>query len=473
MNLNESIYAPRKHELRFKYNRSQQITRNDIDVNDQNLLDDMKDNDVKPNADKRDAEVIADESLPEDHPIEESNNQFEVFGFTKKKRTIDDIREEHLRANANYYNHLFYSPDPTMSSSLIRELPFLDYFYPNMKRLNLYTRMQGAIGGMAFDSKIYDVLHINTPYSENPGEKYRTAAYTPEDLESLKDEIRINYDKNNNWYKSDAADFNHIIFCCKLYSMLYDMLTDQNLDFDQMSAYHTDIMAEWRDRVTGAYDEIKNASTGRWYQMAQILHDLCWYPLDDPDNATDVASCRIAFVNSLASGKEIVRNMNEANAGEMVSKEDTVAYLVKELELGDECFLVPSLQLYPIVNAGSVKMAMDQIDRVEPEYLEEYVRNLNKKYKEFGCTFSISIDHPYAKFADKAIIDNMTRVLMEGDSVANDHGVTTGKEEVEPWYLTKEVRGGETDHDFYPDRNLGPNVGKDNQKEFTKHYSIL
>ena len=39
--------------------------------------------------------------------------------------------------------------------------------------------------------------------------------------------------------------------------------------------------------------------------------------------------------------------------------------------------------------------------------------------------------------------------------------------------LTKETRGGQVDHDFYPDRNLGPNVGKDNTKDFTKHYSIL
>ena len=467
MSLNESIYAPRKHELRFKYSRHQDVIRNDIDIDDQNLLASEHDTDeVKPNQDRRDSEVIESESKPEDHPIEE---QVEIFGFTKKNRTIDDIREEHLRANANYYNHLFYSPDPNLSIGLIKRFPFLDYFYPNMKRLNLYTRMQGAIGGLAFNDELYKLIGIRTPFSEST-EYYQVPdnEIDPEELQLL---IDSNYSSQNNWYKVDAAMTSHIIFCAKLYSMLDDMMRDQNLDFEQMNMYHTELMMEWRDRVCGAYDNLK--TTKNWYQGAQILHDLCWYPLDNPDNPSDVTSCRIAFVNSLASGKEVLSGMNEANAGEMISKEDTVAYLVKELDLGDECFLVPSLLLYPVVNAGSVKMAMDQITRVDPEHVEEYVKNLNRKYREFGCNFSISVDHPYAPYADKAIIDNMSRVLMEGDSVVNDQGVSTGKEEVEPWYLTKEVRGGDVDHDFYPDRNLGPNVGKDNTKEFTKHYSIL
>ena len=470
MSLNESIYAPRKHELRFKYNRHQDVIHNDVDIDDENLLASENDEDeVKPNQEKRDSEVIGSENKPEENLIE---GQVEVFGFTKKNRTIDDIREEHLRANANYYNHLFYSPDPSISIGLIKRFPFLDYFYPNMKRLNLYTRMKGAIGGLAFERDLYEkYLGIRAPFTDTDHEHDSVATLTEAGKEELDAFIDANYSSLNNWYKVDAAEKSHIIFCAKLYSMLADMLTDQNIDFAEMNTYHIELMMEWRDRVCGAYDMLK--TTNKLYQVVQVLHDLCWYPLDNPDNPSDVTACRIAFVNSLASGKDVLSGMNEANAGEMISKEDTVAYLVKELDLGDECFLVPSLFLYPVVNAGSVKMAMDQITRVDPEHIEEYVENLNRKYREFGCNFSISIDHPYAPYADKAIIDNMTRVLMEGDTVVDDEGTSTGKEEVEPWYLTKETRGGQVDHDFYPDRNLGPNVGKDNTKDFTKHYSIL
>lgn len=470
MSLLESIYAPRKHELRFRYNRHQDVTHNEVDIDDQELLSSEHDtSEVKPNQDRRDTEVINDESTPEDHPIEE---KVEVYGFGKKSRTIDDIREEHLRANANYYNHLFYSPDPSISIGLIKEFPFLDYFYPNMKRLNLFTRMKGSIGGLAFERDLYEkYLGIRAPFVESDIPRYSIGGLTDIGNEEIDMFINTHYSGNNNWYKIDAADKSHILFCAKLYSMLADMIMDRNLDYTQMNAYHVEIMTEWLDRVTTAYELMKTSNNV--YKIAQILHDLCWYPLDNPNNPTDITSCRIAFVNSLASGKEVLSGMNEANAGEMISKEDTVAYLVKELELGDECFLVPSLFLYPVINAGSVKMAMDQITRVDPENVEEYVTNLNRKYKEFGCNFSISIDHPYAPYADKNIIDHMSRVLMEGDTVVDDHGTSTGKEEVEPWYLTKEVRGGEVDHDFYPDRNLGPNVGKDNTKDFTKHYSIL
>ena len=464
-----SIYSPKKYESKFKYYRHQELEQNDLTVSDKNILNPPDEDEIKPNEDKRDSEIIDDDGK-EEQPIVESDENMTIFGFDKKPKKIDDIREDHLRANANFYNQLFYSPDPAISIGLIKELPFLEYFYPNVKRLNLYSRMKGACGGLALDPEMYRRLGIRMPYSENKSNLTAVPEMSMEDREDLNIYIDANYDEYSNWYKVDAKDNSHIIFCCKLYSLMDEILNNPQFDINDLTVYHNDLLMEWQERVLGAADELKK--TRNWYQLAQILHDLCWYPLDIPSSQDDATSCRIAFCNNMACRK-LVQNMNEAS--ELHSKEDTVAYLVKELDLGDECFLVPSLLLYPIINKGSIKMAMDQIDRVDPEYVEEYVKNLNKKYREFRCDFSISIDHPYAKYADKAIINNMTRVLVEGDTMVDDHGTSTGKEEVEPWYIDQETRraDGDVDHDFYPDRNLGPNVGKDYQKDFTKHYSIL
>lgn len=473
--LNESIYAPRKYEKRYRYNRHQELTHHDVDIDDKDLLNtDDNEDQVRPDANERDAEIIeSDKNVSEDHPMGESTDDspggVEIFGFNKT-RTRDDIREEHLRANAPYYNYVFYSIDPASTIKMVEELPFLDYFYPNFKRLNLFARIHGTIGGLAIDPEVYKNLRIRMPFTEDKSNLSATPEYTMEELDDLKLYLEASYTVDYNWYMVDAFDINHIIFCLKLYSILDEILNNPYFTITDLTAYHTDLLMEWQERVLGAYDELK--TTKNWYKVAQVLHDLCWYPLDNPESPDDIAACRIAFVNAMASSKNKVQNMNES--GEIRSKEDTVAYLVKELGLGDECFLVPSSFKHPVFSKGSVKMAMDYIDRVDPEDIAEYVKNLNRKYREFRCNFSISIDHPYAKYADKSIIDNMTRVLAEGDTAVNDHGTSTGNPvEGDAWYNVEETRGQDPDHDFYPDRNLGPNTHKDDQKDFTKHYSIM
>ena len=106
-------------------------------------------------------------------------------------------------------------------------------------------------------------------------------------------------------------------------------------------------------------------------------------------------------------------------------------------------------------------MAMDMIREVDETDRAKYARVLNKKYKEFGCTFSISIDHPYAEYADQNIIDHMTRVLSEDDTVVDDQGTSDAgpSPDQAPWYVRSDVNGN-VGQNLLQNKELGPNDKK-------------
>ena len=158
----------------------------------------------------------------------------------------------------------------------------------------------------------------------------------------------------------------------------------------------------------------------------------------------------------------------------MISKEECTAYMVHELGMEDDMFLLPGTSEYPIINQGSIRMAMDMINQISADERAEYSRNLNRKYKEFGCTFSISVDHPYAKYADQNIIDHMNRVLMEGDTTVSDQGTSTsgGDLSTEPWYVRMDVNGN-VGQDLLLNKELGPNDKTHPDVDFTRHSSVF
>lgn len=145
---------------------------------------------------------------------------------------------------------------------------------------------------------------------------------------------------------------------------------------------------------------------------------------------------------------------------ELISKEDCAGYLVHELGLDDDMFLLPASLEYPIINRGSVRLAMDMIRRIPKDQVKEYAKNLNRKYRELGCTFSISVDHPYAQYADQNIVDHMNRVLMEGDTAVQDDGTTAAptdrSTQGQPWYRRVDMQGS-IGQNMLDDKNLGAN----------------
>ena len=142
--------------------------------------------------------------------------------------------------------------------------------------------------------------------------------------------------------------------------------------------------------------------------------------------------------------------------------------------------MIPDLMECPVINKYSVRLAMDSINRIEreyPEYLKTYVANVNRRYQELGCTFSITPDHPFAKYADANVVDHMTFVLTEGDTAvsdsdgASDIGSASNKTD-QPWYKRLDYTG-TLYRDGSENKEMGPNTKPMQKPDWTQHYSIL
>ena len=116
------------------------------------------------------------------------------------------------------------------------------------------------------------------------------------------------------------------------------------------------------------------------------------------------------------------------------------------------------------------------IDSIPDEQKKEYVANLNRKYKELGCTFSIGVDHPYAKYADDYIVDHMTHMLLEGDTAVADDGTSAppskSNDVTNPWYKRLDYVQG-IDHSVLDNSELGPNTKKMQEPDYTPYESFL
>ena len=207
----------------------------------------------------------------------------------------------------------------------------------------------------------------------------------------------------------------------------------------------------------------------------QYLHDLFWNFHDDPYADESKAECICAFASELAGGSS---NLTPKHS--VYSKADCTKYLIKELNLPEDIFLLPIVMEYPILDRSSIKFAIDSIQQVEqtyPDMVKEYVTNLNRKYKEFGCTYQISGNHPYAKYAIPEMVDKVTNLLSEGDTVVSD---TDGASEIgspnnktdQPWYKRLDYTG-TLYRDGSENKEMGPNTKPMQKPDWTQHYSIL
>ena len=202
------------------------------------------------------------------------------------------------------------------------------------------------------------------------------------------------------------------------------------------------------------------------------MFDLFWNFHENPMDSGIITGNIAAMCTQMASAKSMAIGINEAS--ELISKEDCVGYMVKELGMEDDIFLLPGTMEYPVINQNSVRMAMDLITRIDKENIPEYTKNLNRKYRELGCTFSITVDHPYAKYASQMIIDNMTHVLMEGETAVNDHGTSSGTQPPveQPWFVRNDVTG-TVGRDILANKELGPNDKKYPSPDYERNEALL
>lgn len=386
-----------------------------------------------------------------------------VFEKPMTKRTQDEIKADREKLHNLLYNHIFYSNDYVKEVQMMEQYQFLKYFYPNMKTHNFYTHLQVSLGTLGTDKTVYEKLGIRYPF-EIDYTKPIGWSILDDDLDELKLYIDANYESNSNWFCENISyDLNHTVYCLRLYSIMGEILNDPNFRMDLLSEYHIGILLDWGQRVQYHYDQLKDCSekSKSYYKELQYLFDLFWNPADNPEDEAAILSCVLSTVDHMASGS-ILSNINEGT--DLITREDCRKYMVHELGNSDDLYLIPELMQYPIIDKISVRLAMDQIRTVEKEYpneLSTYVTNLNRKYKELGCTFSITVDHPYAKYADGTIIDHMNRILMEGETAVDDHGTSAGTTSYAetPWVIRNDITG-TVGRNLLANKELGPNDGK-------------
>lgn len=393
-------------------------------------------------------------TLSEEVPGIVSEEQFDKG--TEKERQI-----RNLQIAARTANVLNFQPALGKAIANLKEYSFLEYFYPDVKSTAFSIRLLTCLGGLAANDMIWKLYGLRSPLCvDNTQPLTHPNKLSPEEFE---DKVIPWFRKQANWYhEGKAEDSIHIEYCLSLYSVLGMILLNPEFNMDSLDDYWMGVLTDWLNHVQTEYDELSVSvnSTSEFYHR-QYLYDLCWNPTENPMDEAIVTRNIINFASTMVSQKMKV-DLNEAG-GDLLNKDKCNAYIINQLdpEVVDNIYLLPDKMEYPILNQDSIRMAMDMIREVDETDRAKYARMLNKKYKEFGCTFSISIDHPYAEYADQNIIDHMTRVLSEGDTVVDDQGTSDAgpSPDQAPWYVRGDVNGN-VGQNLLQNKELGPNDKK-------------
>ena len=383
-----------------------------------------------------------------------SEEQFDKS--TEKERQI-----RNLQIAARTANVLNFQPALGKAIANLKEYSFLEYFYPDVKSTAFSIRLLTCLGGLATNDMIWKLYGLRPPLCvDNTQPLTHPNKLSPEEFE---DKVFPWFRKQANWYhEGKAEDSIHIEYCLSLYSVLGMILLNPEFNMDSLDDYWMGVLTDWLNHVQTEYDELSASvnSTSEFYHR-QYLYDLCWNPTENPTDEAIVTRNIINFASTMVSQKMKV-DLNETG-GDLLNKDKCNSYIINQLdpEVVDNIYLLPDKMEYPILNQDSIRMAMDMIREVDETDRAKYAQMLNKKYKEFGCTFSISIDHPYAEYADQNIIDHMTRVLSEGDTVVDDQGTSDAgpSPDQAPWYVRSDVNGN-VGQNLLQNKELGPNDKK-------------
>lgn len=391
-------------------------------------------------------------------------------------RTLDEKRQSRVHYNAQYLNNVFYNKDYVKAILNMREFDFLEYFHPNMITHSFPVRLKTANGSLGDNPEMFRMIQLRPPLPAEPTELKTPHLNDPEDDPTI---YLTEYLPTENWFGVDlSSDMDHVIYCMNLYSITGFILYSNDLG-KSLPADWTSIMGDWKNRVIDHYEKMKAEApySNAWYREIQYLHDLMWNFLDNPLSVDTCSMVMCGFASAMSiSGRDQVTVLDH----DLFTKADFEQYLCKELNLPDDCFLLPEFMEYPIFNRASVRLAMDSIRRVEMEYpmlVQEFTKNLNRMYRVMGCSFAITPDHPYAKYADPYIRKNMVNILIEGDSVVNDNDGASdiggpGNKVEQPWYKRLDYTGA-LYRDGSENKELGPNTKPMQKPDYTQYDSFL
>lgn len=396
----------------------------------------------------------------------------------QESRTREDVIRDHIAYNAQFFNAIYYGANYAKSITTMGGLDFLEYFYPDMGTHSFFVYVHSAIGKLALHADLYKKLGMRIPLISEPSDPIGWKDLSERDQGVLEDLILQYYDAQENWFNTDISDdMDHLIYCVRLYAILDKIMRDPNFNMDDLKPEHLNILGQWERRVQEWYNHFQETEeyTEPWYQAIQHLHDLCWNFTDNPDSPDVHAENIVNMTCAMAGGTDPAKGDHT-----LITKADCDKYLIQQLGFDDSIYLIPEKMEYPVLNKHSLKLAMDSIPRVAKEYpddLNTFVKNANRKYKELGCTFSITADHPFAQYADPAIVDNMFSVLSEGDTAVNDTdgaaniGSPNNKTD-QPWYKRLDYTG-TLYRDGSENKEMGPNTKPMQKPDWTQHYSIL
>ncbi len=389
------------------------------------------------------------------------------------KRTKEQVVREHLNLHSLFYNSLFFGDEYLKSLKAMEAYSFLDYFYPSFKTTNLYTRVSTAIGGLGRVESIYQHLGIRAPLSTEFNTELGWC--DPASLVDFDIDVETNYDTEMNWFKVSLKDnYEHLLYCLRLYSIVGDIMLNPGFEPSHLTEKHIGLLTDWSQRVCYHWDLMcrEDEFSVPYMMQAQYLYDLMWDTHDNPFSHTDISANILAMVNKMVSGRNMIDTMNEST--ELISKEQCAGYMVHELGLDDDIFLLPGTLEYPIIDRTSVKMAVDNICRVPHEQIKEYTANLNRKYRELGCTFTIPVDHPYAKYAVGFI--DLSRILTETETAVQDDGTsaspTDRATQGQPWYRRVDITG-TLSRDLLKDDETGATDKRTKSPDYTRDESLF
>ena len=394
----------------------------------------------------------------------------EVPGIVSEEKTeklsAQEIRLKNLEIAGRTANILNFQPALGKALGNLKEYEFLNYFYPDVKSTSFQLRMITSLGGMVNHPEVWKEYNLRPPLCTDMNQPL-THPNTEITNDQFFDLYNLYYNGCQNWFNVDDHDMTHIEYCLKLYSVMGMILLNPQFDINMLDSYWMGVLTDWYQHVQCAYDELMNQTdlnSLKAFQLRQQLWELCWNPTENPEDESAIIRNMIGFASSMVSHKfkiNLNEKINEAG-GELLDKNKCNEYVLSQLGIdSSDVYLLPDTMQYPILNQTSIRMAMDMIrDIKDPDEKKTYVENLNRKYKEFGCTFSISVDHPYAEYADQNIIDHMTHILSEGDTVVSDQGTSdAGDPDNAPWYVRSDVNGN-VGQNLLQNKELGPNDKK-------------
>ena len=394
----------------------------------------------------------------------------EVPGIVSEEKTeklsAQEIRLKNLEIAGRTANILNFQPALGKALGNLKEYEFLNYFYPDVKSTSFQLRMITSLGGMVNHPEVWKEYNLRPPLCTDMNQPL-THPNTEITNDQFFDLYNLYYNGCQNWFNVDDHDMTHIEYCLKLYSVMGMILLNPQFDINMLDSYWMGVLTDWYQHVQSVYDELMNQTdldSFKAFQLRQQLWELCWNPTENPEDESAIIRNMIGFASSMVSHKfkiNLNEKINEAG-GELLDKNKCNEYVLSQLGIdSSDIYLLPDTMQYPILNQTSIRMAMDMIrDIKDPDEKKTYIENLNRKYKEFGCTFSISVDHPYAEYADQNIIDHMTHILSEGDTVVSDQGTSdAGDPDNAPWYVRSDVNGN-VGQNLLQNKELGPNDKK-------------